>query len=184
MTNVRKLIKWAYAAEVGAVSSVSDADEAYVIAKVVERIDNGIPPLEQIKPIVQAEAMKRKKAEMIIAKAESINSVEQFAQTFSVKLDSIENLNFSSPFIAGVGSEPNVVGVISTLTNGQTSKPIESSTGIFMVHVYSRTDAPEQTNFVVNRQQMAQAISQRAKFELFNALKESANVTDNRGKLY
>ena len=184
LTNIRKLIRWAFEAEIGAVSTVVDADEAYVVAKLVERIDNGIPPLEQIKPVVQAEAVKKKKAEMLIAKANESTSVEQFAQTFSVKIDSLQNLNFSSPFVAGIGSEPNVVGVISSLSTGQTSKPIQGNTGIFIARVLNRKDAPEHTNFIGVKQQMAQAMNQRAKFELFNALKESANVTDNRGKLY
>ena len=184
LTNVRKLVRWAYEAEIGAVSTVVDADEAYVVARLLERIDTGIPPLEQIKPVVQAEAMKRKKAEMIISKAASATSIEQFAQMYNVKIDSVPSLSFASPFIPGVGSEPNVVGVISTLSSGQTSKPIEGSTGVFIAKVLSKVDAPDNTNFILAKQQMSQALNQRAKFELFNALKESANVTDNRGKLY
>ena len=93
-------------------------------------------------------------------------------------------MNFSSPFITAVGSEPNVVGVVSTLQNGQTSKAIEGETGVFMVKVLNRTDAPSEVNFLLNKKQIEQSLTQRAKFELFNALKESADVTDNRGKLY
>ncbi|MBT8196679.1 MAG: SurA N-terminal domain-containing protein [Bacteroidia bacterium] len=184
LTGVRKLVRWAYSSEVGSVSEVVDADEAFVVAKLVEKLDKGIPTKEQIMPALQAETMKRKKAEMLREQASSVSSVEQFAQTFNSKVDSVQNLNFSSAFIAAVGSEPNVVGVISTLQSGETSNAIAGETGVFMVKVLSRTDAPDEVNFVLNKRQIEQSFSQRAKFELFNALKESANVTDNRGKIY
>ncbi|HKR03685.1 MAG TPA: peptidyl-prolyl cis-trans isomerase, partial [Bacteroidia bacterium] len=94
------------------------------------------------------------------------------------------NVNFGAPYIQNIGMEPALVGTIFTLKQGQISKPIKGETGVYAVQVESFTEPPASKDFKQNQQQLVQQLGGQSTYGVFNALKEKANVVDNRGKFY
>jgi len=56
--------------------------------------------------------------------------------------------------------------------------------GVFVVSVDKFNEPAEQKDFSIQQKQVADQHKQRSEYEVFNALKEKANVEDNRGKFY
>ena len=99
---------------------------------------------------------------------------------------SVENANvtFASPAIPSVGLEPIVVGAAWSLTPGQLSQPIAGNSGVFVVSVDKNVDAGP-TNLVQVRQNEFRNIASRVdNGAVYNALKEKADLVDNRSKFY
>ena len=91
-------------------------------------------------------------------------------------------INMKTPTLSGAGREPIVVGSAFGLNEGETSKLIEGANGMYMVQVTKVTPAVELDNYqaVANRVECQKATTVSAK--LYNALKESADIEDNRAK--
>jgi peptidyl-prolyl cis-trans isomerase D len=99
-------------------------------------------------------------------------------------VDSASNITFNSSFIPGLGNEPQLIGTITTLREGDTSAPIIGLNGVYIAQVIRKsvTDAPPNVTQV-----KAQARSQRG-FRTANkfaeALRHHAKIKDNRSTFY
>ena len=80
--------------------------------------------------------------------------------------------------------EPNIVGNIFTMKANELSKPIKGESGVYAVSVDSFTEPAPTKDYSENKKQLMQALGSRTNYEVFNALKEKANIEDNRGKFY
>lgn len=184
----RELVRWAYKVDKGEVSKVFTFGDKYVIAKLTDIKEKGVLPMEDVKDKVTAEAIKLKKAEKLIeqynTKAAGAATIDEIGQKMNLPVTPTDNVTFSNPYLQGVGNEPRLVGVIFALKPGQPSKPIRGDNGVFVVAVDKITEPAATKDYSANQKQLADQRKQRSEYELFNALKEKANVEDNRGKFY
>ncbi len=190
LDNPRVVIMWAFnTAKKGDVAEeVYEIGDKYVVAAVSEKYEKGFKPLESIKEEVQAEAKKDKKAEKIIAEIEAAlaakPSAEDLANKLNTPLETAQMVVFNASSVPGMGKEPAVVGVVAALKAGQVSKPIKGLSGVYVVYVDNVTEAPEVTDFTPSKKQLEQALWGRADYEVYEALKDNADVVDNRVKFY
>ena len=188
LENAREVVRWIYSAKKGDISKVFELSNKYIIAKVSEIKDKGILPLEAVKTQVELEAKKDKKAEQFIASFKSSLtpgiSMDQLAAKFKTNAEKVENQVFLNSTLMGVGREGNLIGKVFTLKSNALSAPIKGDAGVFVVQVSEITPAPETKDFTNNKTQAQNALKQRVDYELFEALKEKADVQDNRAKFY
>lgn len=186
VNGARELIRWAYKAKKDEVSKAYEMDNKFVVAHLVDIKEKGIAPLEQVKSQVEAEARRIKKFEMISEKmvAAGTSNTDALASKMNVQVMTAENINYASPYIQNVGSEPELVGTIFSMKKGETSKPVKGATGVFVVSVLDIKEPAPIKDYSANKNQIMQTIQQRVQYEVFNALKESADIKDNRGKFY
>ena len=184
----RELIRWAYKANKGETSKAFTIGEKYVIAHLTGIKEKGFLPLEDVKPQVTAGVIKEKKAEMLIEKfnkqASGATTIDAVAQKLIVQAMDADNINFTNGYIPSVGNEPRLIGSAFALKQGQLSKPIKGENGVYMVTVKSMTEPAAAKDFDNNRRQILEQRKGRSEYEVFNALKEKANIEDNRGKFY
>ena len=83
-----------------------------------------------------------------------------------------------------MGKEPEVLGTIAALKAATASKPVKGLSGVYVVYVDNVVEAPEVTDFAPAKKQLAQTLSSRADYEVYEALKDKAEVKDNRVKFY
>ncbi len=184
----RPLIQWAYQAKKGDVSKTYDFGNKFVVAHLVDVKDKGIAPFDQAQEQVKAKVITAKKAEKFIeqinSKSANAKTIDQLAAAVGAQVKTADNVNFASSFVANVGVEPALIGTVFSLKAGQLSKPVEGTAGVFVVVVDKFNEPAPQTDFTATKQQTVQQYQQRVSFEVFNALKEKADVVDNRGKFY
>lgn len=184
----REVIRWAYKAKKGDVSEAFELGDKYVIAKLVEAREKGIGTLEEVKEAIEVGARKEKKAAMITENMKNKAGAEQNLDNIGSKLNTpvmpADNISFATPNIPGVAREPKVVGAAFAMKQGVTSAPIAGELGVYIINVTSFVEAPAKDDYSSDKQQLVQSIRSRAEYEAFNALKEKANIKDNRGKFY
>lgn len=187
LESARELVRWAYRSKKDEVSPVYTFGNKYAVAKLVEVKEKGIAPFEQVKDQVMTEAIRDLKAKQFIEKMNSnmagVNDLATLASKLGQPVKDAANVTFMSPYLPGIGLEANLVGSLFSLEKGKLSKPIKGSSGVFVVVVDNFVAPPEVKDFTDARKQLTKQLSNRS-YELFNALKEKANVIDNRGKFY
>ena len=184
----RALVQWAYNSKKGDVSKVYDFGNKFVIAVLTEVKEKGIAPYEQALDLVKGKVITAKKAQIFIekinAKMSGATTIDALATALGTQVKNAEGVNFNSSFVANLGVEPALVGTIFSLKQGVLSKPVEGTTGVFVAVIDRISEPAATTDFSSNKKQAIQQLQQRTTYEVFNALKEKANITDNRGKYY
>ncbi len=188
LENARELVRWVYAAKKNEVSKVFELSNKYVIAVLTEVKEKGILPLDAVKAQVETEAKKEKKAEQFTASFKAamagVTALEQLAPKVKSTADKVENQTFSNATIMGIGREGAVVGNLFALKANKISAPIKGDVGVFVVQVNEIIAAPAAKEYKANQTQVQTALKQRVDYELFEALKDKADVQDNRAKFY
>jgi len=186
--NARALVKWAYGAKNGEVSKVIELTNKYVVAVVTNIKEKGIAPLEAVRKQVEAEAIKAKKAEKFIAemttKASGASSIDQYAAKLGLPIDTAKNLTYASPYIPKAGRELELIGVLSATANGKLVKPMKGENGVLIAQMISTTEATPIKDYKQQLTQVSAQLAGRVDYEMFEALKEKADIVDNRATFY
>ena len=186
----RDIVKYAFKPTDGEVSPNVYRDNApgafhdgqYVIAAVTGELKPGIPDWKAIRSIIEPEVKKRKQAALL---ASNSSDLQTLAQRFGLEPDTARAVTYNTPFVPGVGSDPQVLAAALSLAPQSSSAPIAASDGIFVIKPILRTE-PEDisaTTANVRRNQDAQ-ISNSVLTSLGYALRESADVVDKRSRFY
>ncbi len=189
LENPRELIRWAFKSNKGEIApKVFEFGDKYVVAHLAEIREKGYATLEQIKDEIESGAKKEKKAEQLIEKMSAslkgVTNIDGAAAKLKVQAMLAENITFANPSIQGEGREPEVIGSAFTLKPGALSKPLKGNSGVYVVVVESFTEPKPTKDYSENKIGILSNLKSRAEYELFNALKEKANIEDNRGRFY
>lgn len=183
LTSSRDLTRWVKEANEGDVSEAKDVGDAFAVA-IVESVDEeGISPLDKVRNRIEYLARVDKKAEVLKKEMEGGASIGELAGNTGLSVENA-NLTFASPAIPAVGLEPTVVGVASSLAEGEMSEPIQGANGVFVIQIDKKTD-PNQVDIAQVRTSYANGVNARVdNGAVLTAIKEKSNLTDNRSKFY
>ncbi|PWV53880.1 peptidylprolyl isomerase [Chitinophaga sp. S165] len=182
----RELVRWAYDAKKGDVSNVFTFDNNYVVAVLTAVREEGVAALEDVRPAVEAEVRKGKKATQIIEKLQSPASLEAAQKATNQPEQKAEGLSFGTPFVASLGFEPRVVGAAFNKSWGtaKVSAPIEGNAGVYVIKVdnFQASGQPQDPKSVSRayEQSLLSALDQ----QLFSVLKKLSKIEDNRSKFF
>jgi peptidyl-prolyl cis-trans isomerase D len=188
LNNARTLVRWTFEAKKGDVSKVIDLNNRYVVAILTSIKEKGISPLEAVRKQVEVDAIKAKKAEKFLAelnsKAGSASTIEQYAQALALPVDTAKDITLMAPYLPKSGRELEVVGTLSVTKAGKLVKPMKGENGVLVAQLINVTEATPITDFKQALQQATQSYSGRVDYEMFEALKEKADIVDNRANFY
>lgn len=180
----RSTVQWAFNEEtkVGDIKRFQ-INDGYLVAQVTRRTKEGLKRVEDVSVIVTPIIRNERKADIIKAKISGADlaSIAQ-AQGQSVKTAGAINMN--NPTISGAGNEPKVVGAAFGLKEGEISKPIAGSRGVYVVQVTKVNEATPLDNYAAFASQQAQSERQRVNQKVIPALKSAAEIEDNRATFY
>ena len=187
----RDIIKWAFSADKGEVSSViyvfsdpvENYDNRYVVAAVASIQPAGLPKLEDIKSDIEPIVLNRKKGELISQKLKG-KSLSQAAGVYNTPVDTLNGLNFAMKFIPELGSEPRLLGKVSSMEKGSTSEPIVGTGGVYVAQLLSKTVPVELPNIADMRSLMSATARSQASATLLEGIKSTAKIKDYRAKFF
>ncbi|GAB3924238.1 SurA N-terminal domain-containing protein [Mucilaginibacter myungsuensis] len=187
LDNARDIVRWAYKADIGDVpDQVYTIGSLYVVPRLAEIRPEGYLPVDAVKKQIEVQVRNAVKAKTLTTKFEGAlsgaSSIDAVAQKIGTNAVPVENIVFANPVLPGLSAEYEVVGTLFGLPVHKLSKPIAGQHGVFVVYAESFTNPPALTNTVNQKQSISQTLLQRADNSLFEALKDKANVKDNRGK--
>ena len=185
--NAREIVRWSFNAEKGDFSDkVYIVGTQYIIAHLVQIKVKGTLPLnavkKQIEPMVKNRVKGKILSEKLQAALNGATNISQVAQKAGGKVIAQQNIVFANPVIPGTSTEYKVVGAVFGSKPNKLSKPIEGQQGVYVFVLDSFINPAPLTNTVRERQQLGQAMLQRADSQIFEALKDKANVKDYRVK--
>lgn len=179
----RSIVQWAFNddTKVGEIKRF-DLTDGYAIAQLTKKYKEGTMSVEDASAKALPKIRKEKKAEQIMAT--NVTTLEDFATNHGVTTSNATAVTRKAPTIPGAGREPLVVGKAFTLNDGETSDLIKGETGVFMVKVTKKEAAAELPNFSTFANTLAGQNRNAVNTGIFNALKESSEIEDNRATFY
>ena len=185
--NAREIVRWAFNAKKGDFSDkVYISGDQYIIADLVQVNPKGTLSLDAVKKQIEPLVKNKVKAKLLTDKFESAlggaSGLDQVAQKVGGKVVPIQNIVFANPVIPGSSAEYKLVGTIFGSQPNKISKPVEGQVGVYVFSLDSFTNPAPLTNALKEKQQIAQAIMQRADSQIFDALKDKADIKDYRAK--
>ena len=181
----REVLKWIFQAKEGEVSPLYDCgdNDNMMVVSLTKIHPQGYRSLDdpQVKEIIKREVMKDKKAEMLIAKLNGVNSIAA-AKAKGANISTVNQVTFASPaFVSATGSsEPALSGAVAATAKGKfSSHAVKGNAGVYMFQVTRKSMRPVKYNEKEYIQKMRQQSLQYAS-NFMQDLLLKANVVDNR----
>jgi peptidyl-prolyl cis-trans isomerase D len=183
--NSRQVVKWAFENEQGTVSDVYDCEKQFVVASVTNINPKGYKSLKKVSPEIKTMIINDKKADLIIAdlKTKNTTDLNTLATQIASKVDSANQINFESMAFGKAGFEPEVITDAAFGTPNKVSAPIKGKQGVYVIKVTKQTINPAP----FNAKNEKSAINMRYMYSVYGAveaLKDKADIEDNRSKFY
>ncbi|WP_223551092.1 SurA N-terminal domain-containing protein [Aestuariivivens sp. NBU2969] len=178
----RQIVRWTFKdeAEVGDISRFT-IPSGYAIVQLVAKHDKGLMAVEDASATVLPEIRKEKKAQMIKDRILA-TTLEDVAAAENTSVRSASAITMKSPTLSGAGREPLVVGAAFGLAEGETSGLIVGDRGVYMIQVTKVTPAVELDNYQAAANRVEQRKTSAVTTKVYNALKATADIEDNRAK--
>lgn len=149
----REVVKWMYENKVGDISPVFQlGDQRYVVAKLSSIQDKGIVGITAgNRPMLEQKVREQKKAEIIVKKIASANSLDAIAQQTGQTVQQADTVMLGGTFIPNLGYEAKVVGYTFCPTfNPNTVSPgIPGQAGVYYITVLNRVNNPLPDQFIM-----------------------------------
>lgn len=187
----RSIVFWAYnRADMGDVSEVFEIEDRYVIAGLSSEQAEGTASLASVRFEIEKKVKDQKKADIIVDKIKSFGEIDALANLGlsydgnGAKYYSMTDLKLSSNSLQSVGLAPEAVGVIFSMEPGERTEPFAIANGVILIELVNKIEAPEISDYESYKSQVAQRRQPRLASKVDNAIKELANIEDDRYKFF
>ena len=186
----REMVKYAFNPREGEVAPVvypfkaeeGFYDGQYVVAATTGEVGVGVPDWRAVRSAIEPEVRQRKKAQLL---AEAGNDLVAVASRYNVAVDTAQAVNFGAAFVPQIGPEPDVLARAFATPVQTVSAPVAGRNAAFVVKPLQRTEPGEMTADPQSIRQGRRAqVSNSVRSRLGFALRESAEITDNRARFY
>lgn len=184
LSTQRAIVQWAFNndTEVGDIKRFN-INNGYAVVQLTASYEEGLMGSEdasaQVLPIIR----KERKAAQIMA-ANQGKSMEEMAQANNVTVATASALTVKAPTIPGAGAEPVVVGTAYGMKEGETSGLVQGNTGVFKFELVKKTPATALENYSTFAGNLKSSAANQVNTTVYNALKEAAEIKDNRATFY
>ncbi|WP_166967221.1 peptidylprolyl isomerase [Yeosuana marina] len=180
--NQRPIVRWAFdeESEVGDIKRF-DIPSGYAIVQLAAKHKEGLMSVEEA-TITAMPAIRKEKKIQLIRDRVTAKTLDDLAAAEKTTVRTASAINMMNPTISGAGREPMVVGAAFGLKEGETSKLIDGNNGVYMIQVEKVTPAVKLDNYQAFANQVEKKKMSVVNSKLYNALKEAADIEDNRVK--
>lgn len=180
----RSVVQWAFNEDtkVGDIRRFN-VNNGYAIVQLTKKYKKGTMSAEDASATALPEIRRERKAEQIIA-ANKGKSMADIASANGTTVENASALTMKSPTLPGAGREPLVVGTAFGMEKDQTSDFIKGNTGVFMVKVVAKQPAADMENYSTYATGLRSSAAARVNGSVYNALKDKAEIEDNRAIFY
>ncbi len=184
----RQVVQWLFKdASVDDISEVFELDNEYLVAVMTGEIEEGYQSVNDVRSELTVKVKNEKKGEIIIGKlAGMAGSLDEIAADYGTDANvyNSSDLKISSNSLPSVGFDPVAVGKAFSLASGGKSEPFASENGVFIIEMENKTVAPEIADYATYMTQLEQERRNRAATNISEAIKEFADIKDERYKYY
>lgn len=181
----RAIVRWAFEdeTEVNDFKSFNTSGGGFVVVKVTAINKKGLMTVESGSVTALPELRKEKKAKLLIDRI-SAKTLDDIATAEGQSVKSAAAVNMKNPTLSGAGREPLVIGTAFGLNEGETSSLIAGNSGVFAVQVTKLTPATTLSSYQASANRVGQNKANAVNTKLYDALKDAAEIKDNRKVFY
>lgn len=191
--NARPIIRWAFNEnKVGNVADevfeIKEQNKYFVVA--TSYLSNkDVITVEALRDDLKREVLKEKKVATITKKIGTIGTttLEELATKYGkdAVANTANDIALQNPTLGSAGYNPVAVGKLFGLKAvGKRTGVFADETGVFVVELTKITPAAAIADYSQQKNTLSANIKQQAGYKVMEAIKENANVTDNRYKFY
>ena len=182
----RNLVQWLFndETEVGDIKRFSMTNGGYVVAQLSGITPKGTVNVESVKVEVIQEMLKEKKAAYLLKTHADKKSLDAFASATDKEIETASAVTQENTVIAGAGTEPYVIGTAFALELNKASALIKGNSGVYMIEVISKEIAEEMESYRVYANALQNEENMRINNSIYEALRSSAEIEDNRQLYY
>jgi len=188
VNEARSVVRWLFNdASIGGVSTVFELTNQYLVAMMVSEIEEGTAPLKNVKLEISNKIKNQKKGDIILEKLSGLSgSLEEIAEQYGegANVYAAPDLKLNSNSLPNVGISPVGVGKAFSLEQGKQSKPFKDENGVLVLELVSIAESAEIADYNIYSTQVQQRRDNTTSFDLSEAVKENADILDNRYKFY
>lgn len=179
--NQRAIVRWAFDQErnLGDTERFNLPGGGYVVVQLSSISEAGLMSAENASATVIPIIRKQKKAAQIKSQV-TASTLADVSASQNQTVRTALAVNMKSPTLSGAGNEPKVIGTAFALNEGETSGLIEGESGVFIIEVTKKTPAVELDSYQAMANQITNQRVNSLNAKLYNALKEAADIEDNR----
>lgn len=180
----RAFIKWIYSNKVGSVSDPTSVGDQYVVAVINGEKEEGVQPAATARIAVEPILRNKKKAVQLAQKFGKYASIEEAAKNTAQQVQQADSIRFSDNFKPAFGNELLVIGAaLNKNYQSKVSLPLTGNAGVYAVAVKNIGALPnDAANVEEQRKTASMQMKQAMGYGLMQALKDAANIKDNRLK--
>jgi len=187
----RDIIRWAFEADIENVSPQVYVyrdenlyfDNKYVLVGLEDIIEEGLPSVEKIKKEIETLVINEKKGALIAAKMKG-KSLESLASSFGEPVDTANGITFANPVIAGVGSEPKLLGKLFRYNTNDVTSPVIGNSGVYVAKIITKAAPSAPTELVTTKRNLVSTYRSQVNSKITQVLKDGATIKDNRSKFF
>jgi peptidyl-prolyl cis-trans isomerase D len=176
-------------AKAGETSDLIDSDDAYYLVRLDTLHEGGKPTFEAAKEDIRRELARQKKLDLLMPKAQALvtaarggQTLEAAAQTAGLKVE--KSLTFArATQVPGLGQATEAIGASFGAAVGSVAPPAKGQNNVIVLRVDKRTDADKaafEKQKKEQRDQLLQRVRQQRVQQYVAALRDAANIEDNR----
>lgn len=185
----REVVRWVHNEEtaLGAIQLFNQDNNSFLVTQLTQIQPEGTLPFEMVKERIAPLVRKEKKGEMLSEKLKAAQASQSdfaaLAADLGVQVKN-QGINFATSNLTGFGNEPKIIGAATSLALNTTSEPIIGERGVYLVRVSARTDAEELSSYESEQIRIETEMVNLADQKVFESIKNSAEIIDNRPKFY
>ena len=182
----RNLVQWLFndETEVGDIKRFSMTNGGYVVAQLSGITPKGTVNVESVKFEVIQEMLKEKKAAYLLKTHADKKSLDALASATDKEIETASAVTQENSVIAGAGTEPYVIGTAFALELNKASALIKGNSGVYMIEVISKEIAEEMESYRAYANALQNEENMRINNSIYEALRSSAEIEDNRQLYY
>ena len=186
--NARQAVQWLFRdASVGDVSEVYDLDDQYIVVVMTDEEEEGYRPLDKVRTEVSVKVKNEMKGEQIISKLSGLSgTLDEIAAAYgsNANVYASSDLKLNTNSLPNVGFDPKAVGRAFSLESGQKTEAFASEGGVLIIEMINKTSAPEIADYATYKTQLEQTVRNQVSFSISEAIKDDANIKDERYRFY
>ena len=181
----RAIVRWAFEGDskAGDFKSFNTSAGGFVVVKLIAVKEAGLMSTERGSVTALPEIRKEKKAKLIRDRISTV-ALDEIANAEGQSIKTAVAVNMKNPTLSGAGREPLVIGTAFGLEEGATSELIVGNSGVYAVQVTKVTAASELPSYQAAANRVGKAKENVVNTQLYNALKEAADIEDNRSDFF
>lgn len=188
LSDARPAVQWLFRdADKGDVSEVINMQDIYVVAVMTGEVKDGYRPLSEVREEILPQVRKDAKAEIIVKKLkETSGTLDEIAAAYGTDAGvySSSDLRMSTNTLPSAGFDPKAVGMAFSLEDGERSAPFAGESGVLIIEMVHKTIAPAAADYSTYKASLEQTARSRATANIAQAVKDAADITDERYKFY